>query len=123
MTINQKIKFRKKKKIKYKKLRALQNCCQKKGICILLTTKKPKRPNSANRNVAQVQLSTGYKIFARIPGEGHKLQPHTYVLVEGGRAPDIPGVKFSLVRGNRDLQGVENRKSSPSKYGVKKNNR
>jgi len=91
-----------------------------KGICLKVVIQKPKKPNSAQRKLAKVKLSTGFIIPAYIPGEGHNLQEHGTVLVRGGRVPDLPGVKYKCVRGKYDLGGVTNRKRSRSKYGVKK---
>lgn len=92
----------------------------KRGVCIKVTTKTPKKPNSALRKVARVRLTNGYEVWAYIGGEGHSLQEHAAVLVRGGRVPDLPGVKYHIVRGNLDLQGVKDRKNGRSKYGVKK---
>ncbi len=92
----------------------------KRGVCIKVTTKTPKKPNSALRKVARVRLTNGYEVWAYIGGEGHNLQEHAVVLVRGGRVKDLPGVRYHLVRGNLDLQGVQNRKQGRSKYGTKK---
>lgn len=92
----------------------------KRGVCIKVTTKTPKKPNSALRKVARVRLSNGYEVWAYIPGEGHNLQEHAVVLVRGGRVPDLPGVRYHIVRGTLDLQGVQNRKKARSRYGTKK---
>ena len=92
----------------------------KRGVCVKVTTKTPKKPNSALRKVARVRLTNGYEVWAYIGGEGHNLQEHAVVLVRGGRVPDLPGVRYHIVRGNLDLQGVENRKQGRSKYGAKK---
>lgn len=92
----------------------------KRGVCVKVTTKTPKKPNSALRKVARVRLTNGYEVWAYIGGEGHNLQEHAAVLVRGGRVPDLPGVKYHIVRGNLDLQGVKERKNGRSKYGVKK---
>jgi small subunit ribosomal protein S12 len=92
---------------------------QKKGVCIRVVIRKPKKPNSALRKVAKVKLSNGQIIDAYIPGEGHNLQEHGIVLVRGGRVPDLPGVQFKCVRGKFDLAGVIGRKTSRSKYGAK----
>lgn len=99
---------------------ALDKCPQKKGVCLLVYTKTPKKPNSALRKVARVRLSNGFDIIAYIPGEGHNLQEHSVVLVRGGRVKDLPGVKYHLIRGVFDLQGVSSRRKSRSKYGTKK---
>lgn len=92
----------------------------KRGVCVKVTTKTPKKPNSALRKVARVRLSNGYEVWAYIPGEGHNLQEHAVVLVRGGRVPDLPGVRYHIVRGSLDLQGVQNRKKARSRYGTKK---
>jgi len=92
----------------------------KRGVCIKVFTQTPKKPNSALRKVARVKLSNGMEVTAYIPGEGHNLQEHSVVLVKGGRVPDLPGVKYTIVRGVYDLLGVEKRKSSRSIYGTKK---
>lgn len=93
---------------------------QKKGVCIRVVIRKPKKPNSAQRKIAKVKLSNGLIIDAYIPGEGHNLQEHGIVLVRGGRVPDLPGVQFKCIRGKFDLAGVIGRKSSRSKYGATK---
>jgi small subunit ribosomal protein S12 len=92
----------------------------KRGVCVKVTTKTPKKPNSALRKVARVRLSNGYEVWAYIGGEGHNLQEHAAVLVRGGRVKDLPGVRYHIVRGNLDLQGVQNRKQGRSKYGAKR---
>lgn len=92
----------------------------KRGVCIKVTTKTPKKPNSALRKVARVRLTNGYEVWAYIGGEGHNLQEHAVVLVRGGRVKDLPGVRYHIVRGHLDLQGVDNRKNGRSKYGSKK---
>jgi small subunit ribosomal protein S12 len=92
----------------------------KRGVCIKVTTKTPKKPNSALRKVARVRLSNGYEVWAYIGGEGHNLQEHAVVLVRGGRVKDLPGVRYHIVRGSLDLQGVAKRKQGRSKYGAKK---
>jgi small subunit ribosomal protein S12 len=92
----------------------------KRGVCIKVTTKTPKKPNSALRKVARVRLTNGQEVWAYIGGEGHNLQEHAVVLVRGGRVPDLPGVRYHIVRGTLDLQGVANRKQGRSKYGAKK---
>lgn len=92
----------------------------KRGVCIKVTTKTPKKPNSALRKVARVRLVNGQEVWAYIGGEGHNLQEHAVVLVRGGRVPDLPGVRYHIVRGSLDLQGVQNRKKGRSKYGVKR---
>ena len=95
----------------------------KRGVCIRVTTRPPKKPNSALRKVARVRLSNGHEVWAYIPGEGHNLQEHAVVLVRGGRVPDLPGVRYHIVRGALDLQGVSGRKQRRSKYGAKKDSK
>lgn len=92
----------------------------KRGVCVKVTTKTPKKPNSALRKVARVRLSNGHEVWAYIGGEGHNLQEHAVVLIRGGRVKDLPGVRYHVVRGNLDLQGVTDRKQARSKYGAKK---
>ncbi|HSX33975.1 MAG TPA: 30S ribosomal protein S12 [Candidatus Saccharimonadales bacterium] len=92
----------------------------KRGVCVKVTTKTPKKPNSALRKVARVRLTNGYEVWAYIGGEGHNLQEHAVVMIRGGRVPDLPGVRYHIVRGALDLQGVQNRKRGRSKYGTKK---
>lgn len=92
----------------------------KRGVCVKVTTKTPKKPNSALRKVARVRLSNGHEVWAYIGGEGHNLQEHAVVLVRGGRVPDLPGVRYHIVRGALDLQGVQGRKKGRSLYGTKK---
>lgn len=92
----------------------------KRGVCIKVTTKTPKKPNSALRKVARVRLTNGYEVWAYIGGEGHNLQEHAVVMIRGGRVKDLPGVRYHIVRGSLDLQGVQNRKNGRSKYGSKK---
>lgn len=119
-TINQLVKKgRKKPKVKRKSL-ALEKSPQKKGVCVVVRTITPKKPNSALRKVARVRLSTGKTVTAYIPGEGHNLQEHSIVLVRGGRVKDLPGVKYHIIRGALDAAGVEDRKKARSKYGKKK---
>jgi small subunit ribosomal protein S12 len=92
----------------------------KRGVCVKVTTKTPKKPNSALRKVARVRLSNGHEVWAYIGGEGHNLQEHAVVLIRGGRVKDLPGVRYHIVRGALDLQGVSDRKQGRSKYGTKK---
>lgn len=92
----------------------------KRGVCVKVTTKTPKKPNSALRKVARVRLNNGYEVWAYIGGEGHNLQEHAVVLIRGGRVKDLPGVRYHIVRGALDLQGVTDRKRGRSKYGTKK---
>lgn len=119
-TLNQ---LRRKPRIKKKKkskTAALEHSPSKKGVCIKVFIKNPKKPNSANRKVARVRLSNGKYVTASIPGEGHNLQEFSIVLVRGARVRDLPGVNYKLIRGKFDLQGLPNRKNSRSKYGTKK---
>jgi small subunit ribosomal protein S12 len=98
----------------------LEHCPQKRGVCVRVMTKTPKKPNSALRKVARVRLSNKYQVTAYIMGEGHNLQEHSMVLVRGGRVKDLPGVNYHIVRGTLDSAGVDGRKRGRSKYGVKK---
>ena len=102
------------------KVPALENCPQKRGVCVKVYTTTPKKPNSALRKVARVRLSNGHEVIAYIPGEGHNLQEHSVVLIRGGRVKDLPGVRYHILRGNLDTQGVTARKQQRSKYGAKK---
>jgi len=106
-------------KVKSKSL-ALKKCPQRRGVCVQVRTMTPKKPNSALRKVARVRLTSGFEVSAYIPGEGHNLQEHSIVLVRGGRVKDLPGVRYHIVRGTLDTQGVNNRKRSRSKYGAKR---
>jgi small subunit ribosomal protein S12 len=108
--------------LKTKRIRtpALTSSPQKKGVCIRVYTKSPKKPNSAVRKIAKIKLTNQNEIIAYIPGEGHNLQEHSVVLVRGGRVKDLPGVKYKVIRGVLDLQGVKGRKQGRSKYGTKK---
>lgn len=107
------------KKPQLKKTPALRQCPQKKGICLRVYIRTPKKPNSALRKVAKIRLTNKQEIIAYIPGEGHNLQEYSLVLVRGGRVKDLPGVKYKLVRGVYDLMGVSKRQQSRSKYGTK----
>ena len=119
-TINQLIrKGRKKVRVKSKRP-DLQSCAQKRGVCLQVMTRTPKKPNSALRKVAKVRLSNGREIIAYIPGEGHNLQEHLTVLVRGGRVRDLPGVRYHIIRGKLDATGVEARRQGRSKYGAKR---
>ena len=99
---------------------ALQNCPQRRGVCTVVKTATPKKPNSALRKVARVRLTNGYEVSAYIPGVGHNLQEHSVVLIRGGRVKDLPGVRYHIVRGALDSAGVANRMQARSKYGAKK---
>ena len=119
-TINQLVrKPRRKQKAKNKTV-ALDGCPQKRGVCLLVKTVTPKKPNSALRKVARVRLSNGKEVTAYIPGIDHNLQEHSIVLVRGGRVRDLPGVRYHIVRGSLDTLGVEQRRQSRSKYGTKR---
>jgi len=107
-------------KVKRTKSPALKSCAQRRGVCVQVKTMTPKKPNSALRKIARVRLSNAQEVTAYIPGEGHNLQEHSIVLVRGGRVKDLPGVRYHIVRGTLDCQGVANRKRSRSKYGAKK---
>jgi len=119
-TLNQIIRTKREKGEKKSKSPALEKNPQKKGICLRVFTKTPKKPNSATRKVARIRLTNKNEITAYIPGEGHNLQEHAVVLVRGGRVKDLPGVKYHLVRGKYDLQGIPNRRKGRSKYGTRK---
>jgi small subunit ribosomal protein S12 len=128
-TINQLIRAGRNEVIKKSKVRDLDQCPQKRGVCLIVKTQTPKKPNSALRKVARVRLSNGKEITAYIPGVDHNLQEHSIVLVRGGRVRDLPGVRYHIVRGTLDCAGVENdkdgrpRNRSRSKYGVKRRNK
>ena len=98
----------------------LEECPQKRGVCLTVTTTTPKKPNSALRKICRVRLSTGKETTCYIPGEGHNLQEHNVVLVRGGRVPDLPGVRYHVVRGALDTAAVQKRKQGRSKYGAKR---
>ena len=119
-TINQLVRKGRKAQIKKTSAPALQSCPQKRGVCTRVYTSTPKKPNSAIRKVARVRLVNGFEVTAYIPGEGHNLQEHSIVLVRGGRVKDLPGVRYHIVRGNLDTNGVEVRTKRRSKYGVKR---
>ncbi len=99
---------------------ALQQCPQKRGVCVRVYTTTPKKPNSALRKVARVRLSNGIEVTSYIPGEGHNLQEHSIVLIRGGRVKDLPGVRYHIIRGTLDSAGVASRKQGRSKYGTKR---
>lgn len=109
-----------KKRMRNKKTPALQSSPQKRGVCLRVYTKTPKKPNSAIRKIAKIRLSNKREIIAYIPGEGHNLQEHSVVLVRGGRVKDMPGIKYKVVRGVLDSQGLKQRTQARSKYGTKK---
>jgi small subunit ribosomal protein S12 len=119
-TINQLVKNRRQKKKVRTKSPALKSCPQKRGVCIRVYTQTPKKPNSALRKVARVRLTTGMEVTTYIGGVGHNLQEHSVVLIRGGRVKDLPGVRYHVVRGKLETQGVQDRKQGRSKYGAKK---
>ncbi len=118
-TINQLVRNGRKKQQKKRKCPDLLKCPQRRGVCLYVTTRPPKKPNSALRKVTRVRLSNGREVTAYIPGESHNLQEHNIVLVRGGRVRDLPGVRYHVVRGTLDAMGVEGRRRSRSKYGAK----
>src|SRR4030081_1218138 len=119
-TINQLIKKPRRSRAKINKVKDLEACPQKRGVCLQVKTMTPKKPNSALRKIARVRLSNGKEVTVYIPGEGHSLQEHSIVLVRGGRVRDLPGVRYHIVRGALDTLGVEGRRRSRSKYGAKR---
>jgi len=119
-TINQLIRYGRKKSKSKSNSPALENSPFKRGVCTRVFTTTPKKPNSALRKVARVRLSNGMEVSAYIPGEGHSLQEHSIVLVRGGKIKDIPGVRYHVVRGTKDSTGVENRRRARSKYGTRR---
>ncbi len=119
-TINQLVKNGRKKQYRKSKRPDLMKCPQRRGVCLYVTTRTPKKPNSALRKVARVRLSNGREVTAYIPGEGHNLQEHNIVLVRGGRVRDLPGVRYHIIRGTLDAMGVQDRKHSRSQYGTKR---
>tara|TARA_B100001123_G_C15130641_1_gene955192 strand:+ start:353 stop:724 length:372 start_codon:yes stop_codon:yes gene_type:complete len=119
-TINQLVRKGRQKISKRNKVPALEACPQKRGVCTRVYTTTPKKPNSALRKVARVKLTNGQEVSAYIPGEGHNLQEHSVVLIRGGRVKDLPGVRYHILRGTLDTQGVSSRKQRRSVYGTKK---
>jgi small subunit ribosomal protein S12 len=119
-TINQLVRKGRKSPVTKSKSRALNNCPQRRGVCLQVMTRTPKKPNSALRKVAKVRLTNGQEVIAYIGGEGHNLQEHSIVLVRGGRVKDLPGVRYHIVRGALDTLGVDKRAQSRSKYGTKR---
>nr|WDA66119.1 ribosomal protein S12 [Phymatolithon calcareum] len=118
-TVRQLLRYSRKNQKSKIKNQILNNCPQKKAICVRVYTTNPKKPNSAERKVAKVRLSSGKFIIAYIPGEGHNLQEHSVALIRGGRVKDLPGVHYQFIRGTFDLQSVKKRRKSRSKYGTK----
>jgi small subunit ribosomal protein S12 len=106
--------------VKRNKVPAMQACPQKRGVCTRVYTTTPKKPNSALRKVARVRLTNGFEVTSYIPGEGHNLQEHSVVMIRGGRVKDLPGVRYHVIRGTLDTQGVSDRKQRRSKYGAKR---
>ena len=119
-TINQLVRNGRQVVKKRNKVPALEGCPQKRGVCTRVYTTTPKKPNSALRKVARVKLTNGHEVSAYIPGEGHNLQEHSVVLLRGGRVKDLPGVRYHILRGTLDTQGVASRKQRRSLYGTKK---
>ncbi len=119
-TINQLIRKGRERLKTKSKSPALGGNPQKRGVCIRVSTMTPKKPNSALRKIARVRLTNGAEVTSYIPGEGHNLQEHSVVLVRGGRVKDLPGIRYKIIRGTLDAQGVENRKKARSRYGVKR---
>jgi len=119
-TINQLVRKPRQKVVAKNNVPALEGCPQKRGVCTRVYTTTPKKPNSALRKVAKVRLTNGFEVISYIGGEGHNLQEHSVVLIRGGRVKDLPGVRYHIVRGSLDLQGVKDRKKGRSKYGAKR---
>ena len=119
-TINQLVRKPRKSAVVKSKSPALEDCPQRRGVCTRVYTTTPKKPNSALRKLARVRLTSGVEVSAYIPGEGHNLQEHSMVLVRGGRVKDLPGIRYKIVRGALDTQGVKDRKQARSRYGAKK---
>ena len=119
-TIQQLVRFQRLSNTKKTKSPALQSCPQRRGVCTRVYTTTPKKPNSAMRKVAKVRLTNGFEVISYIPGESHNLQEHSVVLIRGGRVKDLPGVRYHILRGVLDTQGVKDRKQRRSKYGAKK---
>jgi small subunit ribosomal protein S12 len=119
-TINQLIRHGRKVPVARSKVPALEACPQKRGVCTRVYTTTPKKPNSALRKVARVRLTNGAEVISYIPGEGHNLQEHSVVMIRGGRVKDLPGVRYHVIRGTLDTQGVKDRRQRRSKYGAKR---
>jgi small subunit ribosomal protein S12 len=119
-TINQLIRKKRTPRTQREMVPALEACPQKRGVCTRVYTTTPKKPNSALRKVARVRLTNGYEVTSYIPGEGHNLQEHSVVMIRGGRVKDLPGVRYHIIRGTLDTQGVKDRKQRRSKYGAKR---
>jgi small subunit ribosomal protein S12 len=119
-TINQLVRKGRHVPVEKSKSPALVNCPQRRGVCLQVMTRTPKKPNSALRKVAKVRLTNGFEVIAYLGGEGHNLQEHSIVLVRGGRVKDLPGVRYHIVRGSLDTLGIDKRRQSRSKYGAKR---
>ena len=119
-TINQLIRKPRRPLVARNKVPALKACPQKRGVCTRVYTTTPKKPNSALRKVARVRLTNGFEVTSYIPGEGHNLQEHSVVMIRGGRVKDLPGVRYHIIRGTLDTQGVKDRRQRRSKYGAKR---
>ena len=119
-TINQLVRKPRQKVVTKSKVPALEACPQKRGVCTRVYTTTPKKPNSALRKVAKVRLTNGYEVISYIGGEGHNLQEHSVVLIRGGRVKDLPGVRYHIIRGVMDSEGVSERRQGRSKYGTKR---
>lgn len=119
-TVNQLIRRARVRPVKRKKTPAMQQCPQKRGVCTRVYTTTPKKPNSALRKVARVRLTNGFEVLSYIPGEGHNLQEHSVVMIRGGRVKDLPGVRYHIIRGVLDTQGIGDRRQRRSKYGAKR---
>ena len=119
-TVNQLVRKPRRTKRAKSDVPALKNCPQRRGVCTRVYTTTPKKPNSALRKVARVRLTNGFEVTSYIPGEGHNLQEHSVVLIRGGRVKDLPGVRYHIIRGTLDTQGVSDRRQRRSKYGAKR---
>ena len=119
-TINQLIRKPRRRPVTRNKVPALNSCPQKRGVCTRVYTTTPKKPNSALRKVARVRLTNGFEVTSYIPGEGHNLQEHSVVMIRGGRVKDLPGVRYHIISGTLDTQGVKDRRQRRSKYGAKR---
>jgi small subunit ribosomal protein S12 len=119
-TINQLVRKPRKSKASKQKTPALEGCPQKRGVCTRVYTTTPKKPNSALRKVARVRFTNGFEVICYVPGEGHNLQEHSVIMARGGRVKDLPGVRYKIIRGVLDTQGVQNRKQARSRYGAKR---
>jgi small subunit ribosomal protein S12 len=119
-TINQLVRKSRAPRVARNKVPHLKQCPQKRGVCTRVYTTTPKKPNSALRKVARIRLVNGFEVTGYIPGEGHNLQEHSVVMIRGGRVKDLPGVRYHIIRGSLDTQGVKDRRQSRSKYGAKR---